>query len=85
MLFKGAIINRDNKPFAVALADYADLRSQESRTAYLESCKPFFPNLPVVLAGQDGDGNNLYFGDTKLITWLESLKNYPVHWVTYSH
>lgn len=85
MLFKGAIINETNKSFAVVWANYADLRSENSRTAYLEFCKPFFPDLPIILAGQDDDGNELYFGDTKLITWLKNSKNHPIHWITYGN
>lgn len=85
MIFKGTIINHNEKSFAIALANYEDLRSEDSRNAYLESCNPFFSNLPIILAAEDGDGNYLYFGDTEIISWLENQQDHPVHWVTYSN
>lgn len=83
MLFKGTIIQKDNESFAVAHAAYEDLRSETSRTAYLELCKPYFSNLPIILVGEDEEGNFIYFGDTQLIQWLENQHNLSIQWESY--
>lgn len=83
MLFKGAVIQKDHHAFAIAYAAFEDLRSEASRTAYLELCKPYFSNLPVILAGEDDEGNLIYFGDTKLIKWLENQQSLSIQWENY--
>lgn len=83
MLFKGTVINKKNESFAIVCTKYEDLRNESSRAAYLELCKPYFPHLPIILASEDGEGHLIYFGDTELITWLESQYALSIKWENY--
>ncbi len=84
MQIKGTVIENTNQPFALIWSKYEDLRSIESRSAYLDLCQPYFENLPIVLLSEDGLGNLIYFGDTNLIHWLENQKYLSVQWESYS-
>ena len=84
MQIKGTVIKNDLMPFALVWSAYEDLRSSQSRLAYLEACKPYFKALPIILASEDSYGNPIYFGDTKLVKWLESQRYLPVKWENYT-
>lgn len=83
MLFKGTVIHENAKHFAIVWAKYEDLRNEVSRTAYLTLCKPYFPDLPIILASEDGEDHLIYFGDANLIKWLESQKALIIKWKEY--
>lgn len=83
MVFKGTVIHANAKPFALVWVNYEELRNEMSRTAYLTLCKPYFPNLPVILMSEDGENESIYFGDTHLIKWLESQKSLSIKWQEY--
>ena len=85
MLFKGTIIHKTNEPFAIVWANYGDLRSKASRIAYLKLCQPYFPDLPIILVSEDEEGNPIYFGDTTLVTWLESQHALHLEWTNYGN
>lgn len=83
MQIKGTVIKNDIMPFALVWSQYEDLRSANSRTAFLDACKPHFETLPIILMSEDSYGNPIYFGDTKLIKWLENQKCLAVKWENY--
>lgn len=83
MPFKGAIINQNAKHFAIVWTKYEELRNEVSRAAYLTLCKPYFPDLPIILASEDGEDHLIYFGDANLINWLENKKGLTIKWEEY--
>ena len=83
MVFKGTVIHAKDKPFALVWANYEELRNERSRTAFLTLCKPYFPNLPIILVSEDGEHESIYFGDTHLINWLENQKSLSIKWQEY--
>lgn len=84
MQIKGTVIKNTTLPFALVWSQYENLRSPESRTAYLEACQSHFESLPIILASEDGLGNLIYFGDTHLINWLENQEYLSIQWENYS-
>ena len=83
MGFKGTVIHANAKPFALVWVNYEELRNERSRDAYLPSCKSYFPSLPIILMSEDGENESIYFGDTRLINWLESQKSLSITWQEY--
>jgi hypothetical protein len=83
--FQGALISEQGQIFAVVLVKHHITGSTSAADRAREGFRPFFPNVPVVLASQDPRGAFRYHGRPDIAKFLAKLHPSQIPWKTYTH
>jgi len=84
MTFDGAVIREQGVTFALVVVKSHVVQSRFEAGRAIMSFQPYFPGLPVVLAGQDSRGTPTYFGRPDIARFMASVPMSAVPWKSYS-
>jgi len=81
MKFQGAVINEQNVTFAVVIVKKSVIDSRIEANRAIQSLRPLFPGITVVLMAQDGRGTPTYYGRPDISRFLA---NVPLHAIPFT-
>ena len=80
MKIQGAIVREQSQTFAIVVVKRHLLDNSHEANEPIRSFTPYFPGMPVVLAGQDPRGRFTYFGRRDISTFLASISPTRIPW-----
>lgn len=84
MQFEGAIIREQGITFAVVVVKRHVVDNPTAANVAINSFRPAFPGLPIVLMGQDSFGRAKWFGRQDIANFLAKLPLSAIPWRRYS-
>lgn len=84
MKIQGAIIREQNQTFAIVAVKRHLLNSSQDANETIRLFTPYFPGMPIVLAGQDSSGVFTYFGRRDISAFLASISPTRIPWKEYT-
>jgi len=84
MKVKGAAISLQGVNFAIVLVGQDLIASPGEADMAIESLRPAFGDVPVVLMAQKEDGSPRYYGDEDLVRSLAGILVDDLPWKEYS-
>lgn len=80
MKIQGAIIREQSQTFAIVMVKRHLLDSSHEANETIRAFTPYFPGMPIVLAGQDPWGRFTYFGRRDISAFLASISPTRIPW-----
>ena len=84
MKFQGAVIKEQGVRFAVLVVKKSVINNTIEANKAMQSFRPLFPGMPVVLMGQDQNGRPTYYGRPDLARFLAHVSLNAIPWREYS-
>lgn len=84
MQFEGAVIREQGITFAVVVVKRHVVDNPTTANQAINSFRPAFPGLPVVLMGQDSHGRAKWFGRPDIARFLANTPLGAIPWRRYS-
>lgn len=84
MQFEGAVIREQGVTFAVVVVKRHIVDNPTSANQAINSFRPAFPGLPIVLMGQDSFGRAKWFGRQDIARFLANTPLGAIPWRRYS-
>ena len=84
MRIEWAIIREQGQVFAIVVVKQHVVENSSEANRAIHSFIPFFPGMPVVLAGQDSRGRFTYYGRRDISRFLASLDPSQIPWKEYT-
>lgn len=85
MTFEGAVIREQGVTFAIVVVKESALSTLSSAGELINSFRPLFPQLPIVLMAQDWRGTPKYVGRTDIVRFLASIHPSRIPWKKYNY
>lgn len=83
MTIQGAVIREQGQTFAVVIVKRHLLNLSSTANDTIDTFAPYFPGMPLVLAGQDHGGGFTYYGRKDLSAFLASISPSRIPWKKY--
>lgn len=84
MQFEGAIIREQGVTFAIVIVKRHVLNNSLEASEAIASFKPAFPDMPIILMGQDTAGRPTYYGRKDIAHFLSRLPVRAIPWKRYT-
>jgi hypothetical protein len=84
MQFEGAVIREQGVTFAVVVVKRHVVDNPNVANQAIDSFRPAFPGLPIVLMGQDSSGRAKWFGRQDIARFLAKTPLGAIPWRHYS-
>lgn len=84
MKLQGAIITEQGQEFAIVVVKNHIVQNSHEANDTIRLFSPYFPGMPVVLAGQDSRGTFTYFGRRDISAFLASISASRIPWMEYT-
>lgn len=84
MQFEGAVIREQGITFAVVVVKRHVVDNPTLANQAINSFRPAFPGLPIVLMGQDSSGRPKWFGRQDIARFLANTPLAAIPWRRYS-
>ena len=84
MQFEGAVIREQGVTFAVVVVKRHVVENPAVANQAINSFRPAFPGLPVVLMGQDSSGRAKWYGRRDIAQFLANTQLGAIPWRRYS-
>lgn len=84
MKIQGAVIREQGLTFAVVVVKRHLLDVSSTANDTIDIFAPYFPGMPLVLAGQDSTGRFTYYGRKDISDFLASISASRIPWKEYS-
>ncbi len=85
MRIQGALIQERGHAFAVVIVQAHVIDDRAASEQVLQSSRPLFPDLPVVLMALDLRGRPTYFGRRDIVNFLASVPVRAIPWKDYEY
>jgi len=84
MIIQGAAVTSQGVDFAIAVVAMELVNSHGEADLAIETIRPTFGGVPVVLMAQKDDGSPVYYGDDELVRSLADMPIDKMPWKDYS-
>ena len=81
---QGAVIKEQGVTFAVIPVKKNILGSQMKCQQTAQSFQPMFPDIPIVLMGQDSRGTPTYWGRNDIVNFMSNIHPSRIPWKEYT-
>jgi hypothetical protein len=83
MQFEGAVIREQGITFAVVVVKRHVVENPTAANTTINSFRPAFPGLPIVLMGQDSSGRTKWFGRHDIAKFMANCPLSAIPWQRY--
>ncbi len=84
MQFQGAVIREQGVTFAVVVVKKHVVDNQTEAGQAINSFRPLFPGMPVVLMAQDHHGRATYYGRRDISKFMAGVPLRAIPWKEYT-
>ncbi|MGN0940420.1 MAG: hypothetical protein ACI4OA_01810 [Selenomonadaceae bacterium] len=83
MVVHGAVIIEQGVTFAIISVKPIVTQYTVRQMAFRQEIAHYFPNMPIILMSQDGDGTPHYYGRKDIVDFLKSIRVDQIPWKVY--
>lgn len=84
MKFQGAVVKERGIKFAIVVVKRHIIQSSYRANRTIGTFQPVFPQLPVILMGQDSRGRATYYGRRDIVRFLAKVPMRAIPWREYT-
>ncbi len=84
MKFEGAVIREQGVTFAIIIVKRHLLDNNREANEVIDSFRPAFPGVPIILMGQDTAGRPTYYGRPDIARFLSRIPMRAIAWKQYT-
>lgn len=84
MTFEGAVIREQGVSFAIVIVKRMVIDSSFEANKAIQSFRPLFPGLPIILMAQDSQGIPSYYGRRDIVRFLANVPVQAIPWKRYT-
>jgi len=81
---QGAVIKEQSVTFAITAVKKSILNSQMQCQQTAQSFQSLFPDMPIMLMGQDSRGTPTYWGRKDIVNFLRNVHPSRIPWKEYT-
>lgn len=84
MTFQGAVVKEQGVTFAIVIVKKSVIDNPTEARSAIDSFRPLFPGLPVILMAQNHGGVPTYYGRKDIAKFLASVPLRAIPWKEYT-